>query len=234
MDPTGFQLLYYYPLRVNNSKRGVILPINLLIADDDSLIRESLKIIIGLDEDFNVMNCVENGQEALEYCVNNSVDIALLDIRMPILNGVETIKRITEKTTTKCLILTTFDEDEYINSAIRYGAKGYILKNNSPDKIKEAIRVVYSGNMVMQDVVMDKVMKGMTVDNSSKLDKGLFTERELEIMAAIAEGLTNREIAAKLFISEGTVKNYISSILDKTDLEHRTQIAIYYIKGGIK
>ncbi|MBC8063175.1 MAG: response regulator transcription factor [Clostridiaceae bacterium] len=207
--------------------------INLLVADDDSLIRESLKIIIGLDEDFNVMACVEDGQQALEYCIKNSVDVALLDIRMPILNGVEAIKGITEKTTTKCLILTTFDEDEYINSAIKYGAKGYILKNNSPDKIKQAIKVVYSGNMVIQDGVMDKVMKGMDVDKSGKLDKGLFTERELEIMAAIAEGLTNREVAAKLFISEGTVKNYISSILDKTDLDHRTQIAIYYLKGGI-
>ena len=210
------------------------MPINLLIADDDSLIRESLKIIIGLDEDFKVMACVENGQEALEYCVSNSVDVALLDIRMPILNGVDAIKIITEKTTTKCLILTTFDEDEYINSAMRYGAKGYILKNNSPDKIKQAIKVVYSGNMVMQDGVMDKVMKGMSFDNSNKLDKGLFTEREMEIMCAISEGLTNREVAAKLFISEGTVKNYISSILDKTDLDHRTQIAIYYLKGGIK
>ena len=210
------------------------MPINLLIADDDLLIRESLKIIIGLDEDFNVMACVEDGQEAFEYCVSNSVDVALLDIRMPILNGVEAIKRITEKTTTKCLILTTFDEDEYVNSAMRYGAKGYILKNNSPDKIKQAIKVVYSGNMVMQDGVMDKVMKGISFDNSSKLDKGLFTEREMEIMCSISKGLTNREVAAKLFISEGTVKNYISSILDKTDLNHRTQIAIYYLKGGIK
>ena len=210
------------------------MPINLLVADDDVLIRESLKIIIGLDESFNVMACLENGQEAIEYCVNNSVDVALLDIRMPILNGVEAIKEIVEKTSTKCLILTTFDEDEYINSAMRYGAKGYILKNNSPDKIKEAIKVVYSGNMVMQDGVMDKVMKGMSADNSSKLDKGLFTEREMEIMAAVAEGLTNKEVAAKLFISEGTVKNYISSILDKTNLNHRTQIAIYYLKGGNK
>ena len=210
------------------------MPINLLIADDDSLIRESLKIIIGLDQDFTVMACLENGQEAIDYCLNNSVDVALLDIRMPVINGVEAVKEIAIKTTTKCLILTTFDEDEYINAAVRYGAKGYILKNNSPDKIKEAIKVVYSGNMVMQDGLMDKVMKGMDVDKSSKLDRKLFTEREIEIMAAIAEGLNNKEVATKLFISEGTVKNYISSILDKTDLDHRTQIAIYYLKGGKK
>ncbi|MBX4271873.1 response regulator transcription factor [Clostridium estertheticum] len=208
------------------------MPIKILIADDDSLIREGLKIIIGLDEEFIVMGCVENGLEAVEYCLNNQVDVALLDIRMPILNGVEAIKEISLKTKTKCLILTTFDEDEYINAAIRYGAKGYILKNNSPDKIKAAIKVVNSGNMVMQEGIIDKVLKGIDSDNSSKLDKDLFTIREMEIIQAIADGLSNRKISARLFISEGTVKNYITSILNKTSLEHRTQIAIYYLKGG--
>ena len=208
------------------------MPINLLIADDDSLIRESLKIIIGLDQEFNVLTCVENGKEAIEYCLNNQVDVALLDIRMPIVNGVEAVKEISLKTSTKCLILTTFDEDEYINAAVRYGAKGYILKNNTPDKIKAAIKVVYSGNMVIQEGIIDKVLKGIDSDNSSKLDKNLFTEREIGIMEAIADGLSNREISARLFISEGTVKNYITSILNKTSLDHRTQIAIYYLKGG--
>ena len=208
------------------------MPINLLIADDDSLIRESFKIIIGLDQEFNVLTCVENGKEAIEYCLNNQVDVALLDIRMPIVNGVEAVKEISLKTSTKCLILTTFDEDEYINAAVRYGAKGYILKNNTPDKIKAAIKVVYSGNMVIQEGIIDKVLKGIDSDNSSKLDKNLFTEREIGIMEAIADGLSNREISARLFISEGTVKNYITSILNKTSLDHRTQIAIYYLKGG--
>ena len=206
--------------------------INLLIADDDSLIRESLKIIIGLDQEFNVLTCVENGKEAIEYCLNNQVDVALLDIRMPIVNGVEAVKEISLKTSTKCLILTTFDEDEYINAAVRYGAKGYILKNNTPDKIKAAIKVVYSGNMVIQEGIIDKVLKGIDSDNSSKLNRNLFTEREIGIMEAIADGLSNKEISARLFISEGTVKNYITSILNKTSLDHRTQIAIYYLKGG--
>ena len=210
------------------------MPIKILIADDDLLIREGLKIIIGLDEEFTVMACVENGQEAIEYCLNNSVDVALLDIRMPILNGVQAIKEIAIKTSTKCLILTTFDEDDYINAAIRYGARGYILKNNSPDKIKAAIKVVYSGNMVMQEGIIDKVLAGIDSDNSSKLNRELFTGREIEIMQAIADGLSNKKISARLFISEGTVKNYITSILSKTNLEHRTQIAIYYLKGGRK
>ena len=210
------------------------MPIKLLIADDDLLIRESLKIIIDLDEEFNVLACVENGQEAIEYCLNNSVDVALLDIRMPVLNGVEATKQIAIKTSTKCLILTTFDEDEYINAAVRYGAKGYILKNNSPDKIKAAIKVVYSGNMVIQEGLIDKMLKGIDSDKSSKLNRNLFTEREIEIMEAIGDGLSNKETSARLFISEGTVKNYITSILNKTNLDHRTQIAIYYLKGGNK
>lgn len=217
---------------LNLVKGCVNLTIKLLIADDDSLIRESLKILIGLEEDFNVVACVENGQEAVDYCLNNSVDVALLDIRMPVLNGVEAIREIAVKTSTKCLILTTFDEDEYINAAVRYGAKGYILKNNSPDKIKAAIKVVHSGNMVMQEGILDKVLKGIDSDNRSNISRDLFTERELEIMEAIADGLSNKAISARLFISEGTVKNYITSILDKTALEHRTQIAIYYLTGG--
>lgn len=205
--------------------------IKLLIADDDPLIRESLKIIIGLDKDFEILNTVENGQQALNFCIKTSVDVALLDVRMPIMNGVQAVKEISSKTDTKCLILTTFDEDEYIKDAVNFGAKGYILKNNTPDKIKDAIRVVYNGNTVMQDIVMEKVKNGF---NKPSIDTSQFTERELDIMKAIADGLSNKEVSARLFISEGTVKNYISNILSKTGLEHRTQIAIYYINGNVK
>lgn len=208
------------------------MPIKLLIADDDSLIRESLKIIIGFDSEFQVVAAVENGYKAVECCRTDKIDVALLDVRMPVLNGVLAVKQIREVCETKCLILTTFDEDSFIKDAMDFGAKGYILKNNSPDKIKDAIRAVNSGNMVIENIVMEKVMNSVKNYSNQKIDKKLFTERELEIMNAISEGLANKEIAGKLFISEGTVKNYISSILSKTGLEHRTQIAIYYLKGG--
>lgn len=204
--------------------------IRVLIADDDSLIRESLKIILSMDSEICIVDCVENGLKALEACTQNNIDVALLDIRMPILNGVEAVKRICEKTSTKPLILTTFDEDEYIRSAIKYGAKGYILKNNSPDKIINAIKMVYYGNTVMQDVVLDKIKEGLS-DTKGHFDDTIFTERELEIVRAIAEGLSNKEIASTLYISEGTVKNYITNILSKTNLKHRTQIAILYLRG---
>jgi DNA-binding NarL/FixJ family response regulator len=205
--------------------------IRILIADDDSLIRESLKIILSMDSEIHIVDCVDNGLKALEACIRNDIDVALLDIRMPILNGVEAVKQICEKTNTKPLILTTFDEDDYIRTAIKYGAKGYILKNNSPDKIINAIKMVHSGNTVMQDTVLDKIKDGLE-DKRKCLDESMFTERELEIVIAIADGLSNKEISSKLYISEGTVKNYITNILSKTNLKHRTQIAILYLKGN--
>lgn len=204
----------------------------MLIADDDSLIRESLRIIIGMDENFEVAACVENGLQAVEFCSNNEVDIALLDVRMPVMNGVQATRQICEKTKTKPLILTTFDDDEFITDAIKFGAKGYLLKNNPPNKIKDALLMVHGGNTVMQDVVLEKLKEGLSQIKHSKLERSHFSERELEIMELIAQGHSNKEIAKKIFISEGTVKNYITSILNKTGLEHRTQIAIYYLNGG--
>lgn len=207
--------------------------IRVIIADDDSLIRESLKIILSVDEEIEVLEVFENGEGISNYCSKNMVDIALMDIRMPKLNGVEATREIVSRSNTKVIILTTFDEADYIREALNYGAKGYLLKNTSPDKIIETIKVVYKGNCVIQDEVLSKITENLSksIEGGTKIDKSLFTERELEVMGAIADGFTNKEIAKKLFISEGTVKNYITSILDKTGLQHRTQIAIYYLKG---
>lgn len=204
--------------------------IRIIIADDDSLIRESLKIILGMDDEIEVVKCVEDGLKAVEACVAHHVDVALLDVRMPVMNGVEAARKITSETNAKTLILTTFDEDDYIMEAIKNGARGYILKNNTPDKIIAAIKTVASGSAVMQDVVMEKVKENLAMDK--KMDDSLFSQREMDVIKEIAKGLSNKEIAAKLYISEGTVKNYITSILSKTGLEHRTQIAIFYLKGG--
>ncbi|MGL4875053.1 MAG: response regulator transcription factor [Clostridium sp.] len=199
--------------------------IKLVIADDDSLIRESLKIIIGINEDIEVLETFSNGLDAVNYINNNKVDIALLDVRMPMLNGVEVIEKI--ENDTKAIILTTFDEDEYIEKAIKNGAKGYLLKNTEPSKIIETIRVVYGGNSVIQAEVLEKIKLGF--NKEEKEDMSEFTGREIQIIEKITEGLSNKEISKSLFISEGTVKNYITSILQKTNLEHRTQIAIKYL-----
>ncbi|WP_051263222.1 response regulator transcription factor [Tuberibacillus calidus] len=210
--------------------------IKILIADDNSFVREGMKIILNTYEDFQVVGTVENGEEAVAFCQTHEPDIALLDIRMPVMNGVEATKLLTERTKTKPLILTTFDDDEYILDAIKNGAKGYLLKNTDPERIRDAIKSVYYGHTIMPDTVMEK-LKGNLGSNKDEnrpvFDKSLFTERELDIMALIAKGLSNKEISKQLFISEGTVANYITSILGKTSLEHRTQIAIYYLKGHV-
>lgn len=205
--------------------------IRVLIADDDALIREGLKIILQTDERFEVATCVENGLKAVEYCTREKVDVALLDVRMPVLDGLQAAREISSKTGAKPLILTTFDDDDFIINAVKNGAKGYLLKGSPPSRIMDAIRIVSEGGTVMQDVAMDIIKGELSAGRKGNIPDGLFTERETEIVTLIAKGLSNKEIASTLFMSEGTIKNYISAILDKTGLEHRTQIAIYYLTG---
>ncbi len=210
--------------------------IKVIIADDNSFIREGMRIILSTFEEFEVLATVDDGQQAVDYCLQHQVDVALLDIRMPNMNGVEATRLIAEQTRTKPLILTTFDEDEYILSAIKNGARGYLLKNNEPERIRDALVSVHNGNNVLQDVVLEKLKSSLTEEKAadSKLDLSMFTEREQAVMSLISKGLSNKEISKHLFISEGTVANYITSILGKTGLEHRTQIAISYLTGKVE
>ncbi len=204
--------------------------IRVLICDDDSLIRESLKVLLPLKGDIEIVAEGEDGQQAIDLCMEGNVDVALLDIRMPNVSGVDAVKEIVEKTNTKCLILTTFDEEDYINEAMEYGAKGYILKNSSPEQIVQSITSVFNNTIVMNENVLSK-LQGKAVEPQFK--KYDFTAREKDIIVAISEGMSNKEISKKLFISEGTVRNYITMILDKTNLEHRTAIAVNYLKGNL-
>ncbi|MEH7076679.1 response regulator transcription factor [Neobacillus drentensis] len=211
--------------------------IMVLIADDNSFIREGLKIILSTYEEFEVLDTVSDGEEAVNYCLAHAVDIALLDVRMPHLNGVEATKLIAEQTSTKPIILTTFDDDEYILDAIKNGAKGYLLKNNDPEQIRDAMKSVFHGNSILQEGILEKLKSNLSVtatnESEAKMDLTPFTERERDILALIAKGYSNKAISKQLFISEGTVANYITSILGKTGLEHRTQIAIYYLTGKV-
>ncbi len=206
--------------------------IKLVIADDDELIRESLKIILSYDKEIEVIDTFENGKDLVEFLFKNDIDIALVDVRMPLVNGVKATLEISKNTNTKVIILTTFDEDEYIREGIKNGAKGYLLKNTKPDKIIETIKLVNNGIAVIQEEILNKLSNNLisSTNKKERIEERIFTERELEVMKAVAEGLSNKEISKKLYISEGTVKNYITSILQKTNLTHRTQIAIYYIK----
>ncbi|SMQ84509.1 two component transcriptional regulator, LuxR family [Bacillus sp. OV166] len=213
-----------------------LMKIKVIIADDNSFIREGLKIILSTYGEFEVLDTVSDGKEAVDYCQKHEVDIALLDVRMPNMNGVEATKVITETTNTKPIILTTFDDDEYILDAIKNGAKGYLLKNNDPEQIRDALKSVFHGNSIIQDVILEKIksnLKAVNKETETKIDLTGFTEREREIMSLIAKGYSNKAISKELFISEGTVANYITSILGKTELEHRTQIAIYFLTGKV-
>lgn len=204
--------------------------IKLLIVDDDILIRESLKIIIGIDEDIEVVNTLENGKECVDYISENQVDVILLDMRMPVMNGEEVLSEIKRRNIqVNVLILTTFDEDNLISSAIKYKTSGYILKSSKPDKIISAIKSVHLGNGVFESDIVSK----LALSNNSaeeNLDIYELTDREKDIVRLIAKGLSNKEIAGEVYLSEGTVKNHITSILSKMDLKHRTQIAIKYLK----
>lgn len=204
-----------------------------------------MKIILTSFEEFEVAATVGDGSEAVAYCRDHDVDVALLDVRMPNMNGVEAARVLAAETSVKPLILTTFDDDEYIVEAVKAGARGYLLKNNDPERIRDAIKSVHGGHRVLQDVVLDKIASSLSAappagqdspasPDADKIDRSLFTDRELDIMALIAKGLSNKEISKKLFLSEGTTANYITSILNKTGLEHRTQIAIYYLTGEIR
>ena len=206
--------------------------IKVAIVDDDDLIRESLKIIVGSNEDIDVKGTFKNGQELLKYLEGNYLDVVLMDIRMPILNGVETLAEMRRRDCkTKVIVLTTFDEDEYIEKSLNQGAIGYLLKNTTPDKIIDTIKMVYNGISVIQEDILKRYKEIGQNTPKGKIDKSLFTDREYEVIVGISQGLSNKEISKKLFISEGTVKNYITSILNKTGLKHRTQIAVYYYTG---
>lgn len=204
--------------------------IKIIIADDSDFVRDGMKIILSLDEEFEVVGCAHNGKIALELAINNEVDVILMDIQMPEMDGIEATKEISNRNLGKVLILTTFDDFELVDKAIKNGAKGYLIKNHTPEKLKQMIKSIYNGVNVLDEQVFTMFTdRGMKANES--FDRSIYTPRELDIIIAVSEGLSNKEISEKLFISEGTTKNYISTILEKSGLSHRTQVAIYYLTG---
>ena len=209
--------------------------IKVIIADDSDFVRDGMKIILDVDDDFDVLGAAANGKEASELAEKEKPDIFLMDIQMPVMDGIEATKYIVEHDLGKVLILTTFDDDELVQQALRNGAKGYLIKNHTPDHLKQMIRSVYNGTGVMEESILEtlagKAESGPAASESSAFNAEGYSEREMDIVKAVAEGLSNKEIAAKLFISEGTVKNYITNILAKENLSHRTALAVYYLTG---
>ncbi len=214
-------------------------PIRILLVDDQRLMREGLRILLELEPDLEVVGEAENGEAALEAYATLRPDLVLMDVRMPGMDGVEATWRLRERwPEARVVILTTFDDDEYVFEGLRAGALGYLLKDVSGSELAQAVRTVAGGGALIQPSVARKVVAEFArlAPPARVADAGLadpLSEREVEILRLLAQGLTNRQIADRLSLAEGTVKNYVTIILDKLGVHDRTQAAIRARQLGI-
>ncbi|MBP3617125.1 MAG: response regulator transcription factor [Lachnospiraceae bacterium] len=201
-----------------------------LVVDDDRVVGISLKTILEAEPDITVPALGRDGAEAIALYKEHQPDILLMDIRMEGMNGLDAAATIlATDSSAKILFLTTFSDDEYIVRALRLGAKGYLLKQDF-ESIVPALHAVYGGQNVFGSEVVKKIPDILSTPKEPDVSELPLNEKEIEIMKLVAEGLNNKEIAQTLFLSEGTVRNYLSSTLEKLELRDRTQLAIYYYK----
>lgn len=203
----------------------------LIIADDDTLISDSLKILMEMSAEIHVIGTAKNGEEVVKLCEKETPDVILMDVRMPNMNGVEAT-RIVKKRWPKLhiVMLTTFNESELIKEALLAGAEGYLLKSTPADGIIERIKAIGKGAVVLDSEVLENLY---SINPKFSIDlkyKEILTQREIEILYLVAQGHSNKEIAENIHLSEGTVRNFISSLLSKLELRDRTQLAVYYWK----
>ncbi|GAK10193.1 response regulator transcription factor [Geomicrobium sp. JCM 19038] len=199
----------------------------LLIVDDDPLVRQSLTLLLEKEADFTVIGVASDGEEALRFCETHQPDVILMDIRMPVMDGIECTKRVSETwPQIRIMMLTTFKDEHNIRLALNAGAKGYVLKSSSIDDMAQQIRTLAAGSSVLDADVLKEIVN--PTEQYQHVDH--LTKRENDIVEAIAKGLSNQEIADSLFLSVGTVRNTLSVILDKLELRDRTQLAIFYWK----
>jgi DNA-binding NarL/FixJ family response regulator len=216
--------------------------IRLLLVDDQQLICQGLKAMLSLESDLEVVGIAHNGKAALEQVAALQPDVVLMDLKMPVMDGREATRLICQSfPNMSVLVLTTFDDDGYIVDAMRAGAKGYLLKDMPSEELAQAIRLVQSGYTQLAPGLMDKLMTGLSAapatpapttpaptTQPSKLPAlAQLTPREQEVLRLIGTGVTNRDIAQQLFISEGTVKTHVTHLLNRLNLRNRSQLAIY-------
>ena len=215
--------------------------IKVLIVDDQELFRESLKVVLGSANEIEIIGSASGVSEALTILCAEKADVVLMDIRMPGKDGVEGTKIIKDLyPEIKVIVLTTFDDDEYVFGALKYGASGYLLKGSSISELSDAIQIAYSGGAMINPDIASKMIRQFSamaanaekIEARRKLLDG-FSKSEQRIVNAVGRGLSNKEIAAELFLSEGTVRNYISNILMKAGLRDRTQLAIWAVQAGL-
>ena len=214
--------------------------IKILIADDQELLRQSLMIILDNVPDFEVVDCVADGIEVMESVKEEKPDVILMDIRMPRMDGVVCTQRIKELyPDIKIIILTTFDDDEYVFNALKFGASGYLLKGISMKELSDAIRKVYNGTAMINEDIASKVVRlfsrmaqsNLAIRVEDELTRDL-KPSEWDIIVLVGSGLSNKEISSRLNLSEGTVRNSLSNILSKLELRDRTQLAIWAVQTG--
>lgn len=208
--------------------------IRVVIADDIQILRKGLQAILSADPELWVAGLAANGKEAWELCRTEKPDVVLMDMRMPEYDGSWGIGKIKEDFPgIKILVLTTFDDRETVEAALASGADGYILKEMEDSRVIQSVKAVCAGVRVFGDSVFDKMRKQMVpVREKPAMAEGI-TPREREIMQCVARGMDNKEIAAELFLAEGTVRNHISRLLEKLKLKDRTQLAVFTVKNGL-
>lgn len=209
--------------------------IRVLLAEDLVMVREGLKVMIESDEEIQVVAEADNGKDAIQLCEKHLIDIAILDIRMPIMDGLEAAKVIHQRWPhIKILMLTTFDDEQYVLDSLKIGVSGYMLKNGDTQSLIRSIKSAMEGGLSLEEQVAARVVPSLLKrkEEVEKIDPSL-TPRDRAILTCIGEGLNNQEIADRLGLSVGTVKNNTSNILDKLDLRDRTQLAIYAIRHGL-
>ncbi len=210
--------------------------IRILIADDHAIVRKGLKALLATEKDVTVIGEAENGAEAVEKAAALRPDVILMDIVMPEMDGIEATRRITaERQETRVLVLTSFAADDKVFPAVKAGALGYLLKDSSPEQLLEAIRQVHKGEPSLEPSIARKVLQELSHPGggAGKPTTDPLTERELEVLRLIAQGLSNKEIAVKLFVAEWTVRSHVSNVLGKLHLASRTQAALYALRSGL-
>jgi len=206
--------------------------IKVLIVDDQNLIRQGLKALLELEADLEIVGEAENGEDAINLIAQLPPDVVLMDVRMPIMDGVAATREIHKRfAKVKVLVLTTFDDDEYVTAALQNGAMGYLLKDTPSEELAVAIRAVHKGYTQLGPGIVKKLLTQFPAATASVLPPppslAELTPREKDVLQLIATGANNREIAQKLYISEGTVKNHVTNILNRLNLRDRTQAAIF-------
>jgi len=207
-----------------------------IICDDQATIRDGLEMLLSLEKDIRVMGKAEEGQEAVELVAKHQPDLVLMDLKMPGMNGIEATRQIrTRYPAVKVLVLTTYDDDEWVFDAVRAGASGYLLKDTPREDLIKAVKETVAGKSFVDPAVAGKLLSrvaGRQVQPATLITDKL-TQREVDVLRLLAGGLSNAEIAERLYLSEGTVRNYVSAIFAKLEVSDRTQAAVMAIRHGL-